>query len=94
MLTDEQRFNIQDFFAKEVDGGVSKGYYQIFEDMVENDVISQEVFDANEMEICGIFDDGWFTCSVCEWTVPMDAIAHADLNEPTCSDCYCEEDEE
>lgn len=71
MLTDERRLEISIKFASEIEGGVTKDFMQIIDEWVEDGFISQEEYDLNEMAIAGIFDDGFFTCNGCGWTMPV-----------------------
>lgn len=85
MLSEEKRNAIHDYIDQTVDGGASMGYSQIFDNLIEDEIISAEEFDSNELEICYIFDSGWFTCNECEWTVPNDCESYKE--EGTCTDC-------
>lgn len=93
MLTQERRDQIFDELVLEVQGAVCKDPMQIFDEFIEEGFMTADEFRMNEMEICGIFDEGFFMCEGCGWTMPNSMTCLGDVDEATCSDCYCEEDE-
>ncbi len=94
MLTETRRDQIRDELIGEIQGGVCKDSMQIFDEWIDDGFMTADEFRMNELEICYIFDDGFFTCALCGWTMPNDMTCIADVEEATCSDCYCEENDE
>lgn len=88
MLTDARRFFYQELFSGEIEGGVCKDMSQIIDELTEEDNVLDKEFRDNEMEICGIFDDGWFTCCGCGWTMPISEVSDRedDLECVQCSE--------
>ncbi len=100
MITDERREEIRQAFASEIDGGVSKCWTSIIDEWIEafdegsnwQFSMSSDEFNKNEMEIACIFDDGWFTCASCGWTMPLDCMGE-DLNDEfRCEQCEREDE--
>ena len=87
MLTDKRRQEIANLFCQEVEGGVCKDFMQIVEGFIENEDMTPEEFDDNELEIAYIFDDGWFTCSQCGWTMPVCEMGEDVNAEFVCQSC-------
>ena len=73
MLTETRRREIHDALAQEIEGGVSKGFVQIIDEWLDEERMVEEEWNLNEIEIAGIFDDGFFECEGCGWTVPRAA---------------------
>ena len=89
MLTEDQRHTIRDHFARTVQGGCADGFMRMCEDFWELYPEWEEVFAKNELEIAGIFDDDFFTCNGCEWTLPI--CEQDERGEWHCRDCMNEE---
>ena len=94
MLSEIRREQICGELCQEIQGGVCKDSMQIFDEWIEDGFMTADEFRMNELEICSIFDDGFFTCAQCSWTMPNSMTCSGDVDEATCSDCYCEEDDE
>lgn len=89
MLTDSQRQNIEYWFTREVQGGTSDDVFGLFDKMIDEGVISQELFDKQETEICAMVDASWFTCQGCGWTMPIEE--QDERGEWHCKQCMDEE---
>ncbi len=83
MLTETRRREIHDALSQEIEGGVSKGFDQIIDEWLDEERMTEEEWGLNEVEIAHIFDDGFFECQGCGWTVPVDATGVKDFY---CSD--------
>lgn len=98
MLTQERRREIHDAFANEIQGGVSKDWMQIIDEWIEAFdegseyfTMSQEEFQNNEIEIATLFDDWFFSCNSCGWTMPIDDMGEDNNGEFRCTDCEKED---
>lgn len=90
MLTEAERNTITAIFER-VDGGSCTDFMQMIDEAIDDGEITQELFDDNEMEIAGIFDNGWFTCNQCGWTMPIGDMA--DNDDWQCQQCADEADD-
>jgi hypothetical protein len=72
--------------------GSSKDIVGAFDEAIEEGLISQEEFYANEDSILSLADDNVFTCVRCGWTLNVDEMGEdTDSGEMQC--LHCEEDE-
>lgn len=85
MLTTEQHQKIYDLFAAEIQGGTADYMESILDKFIEEGDLDEELVRANEAEIARLFDDNWFTCNSCNWTLPIAEMANNDNWE--CNDC-------
>lgn len=76
---------VRDCVARYVQGGVSEDMMNVMDAMIEEGVITQEYFDANEVEIMSAADEIVFTCENCSWTVPMEQMCA--IGDWMCNDC-------
>ena len=75
---------IHKFFEETVQGGSRECPIN----QLVPEVCSEEFFDENDVEIHHIFDEGWFVCSVCDWTMPMESMDYlASHDEFVCDGC-------
>lgn len=88
MLTDEERNKFYVIFSQ-VDGGSATYMEKMVDEAIDDGIISQELFDDNELEVAGIFDSGWFVCQGCDWCLPMDD--QDERGEWHCKQCMDEE---
>ena len=88
-MTDELFARVSKLFHDEIQGGCSNDMWGMMDRFIEDGYLTQEEWQLNEVAICSMFDDSWFTCEGCGWTMPvaemnMDADWH-------CEDCAGEE---
>lgn len=86
-MTEEERTKIVQFFEETIDGGVCQGDWTIIESLVEEEIVTSEFLKANEADICLAFDERWFTCNQCGWTMPICSMSY-DSHDNVCEDCY------
>lgn len=84
-MNDERLFEILERFGAIVQGGVSEDIFSIVDRMIENDELQEDEFHNNEMTILGAIDNRWFTCTRCDWTMPISDMA--DNDDWECTDC-------
>ena len=70
---------ILDHLHLQIDGGCTKGWYEIFEELLE------EGRDVREDDFTNVFDDHYFECNACGWTLPIGDMA--DNDEWECESC-------
>lgn len=78
---------IHDKLASYIDGGVCMFHFDgdFFE---EAEFCSAEFFNKNEMQIALMFDNHFFTCHSCGWTMPIDCMGEdSEFGEFQCTDC-------
>lgn len=86
-------FDFREYFTGQIQGGTTDGFMNLMDKLIDEGGITQKYFDVHELEIAEIFDDGFFTCAVCDWTVPMDCVSTCE-DELICDGCYDGEDDE
>lgn len=98
MLTEERRNEIYNELTTEIQGGTVEDFFNIvdkwideFDSNGEYFKMSQEEWVQNEREICAIFDDNWFTCESCGWTMPNSEMSGT---SDSCGDCEDENGED
>jgi hypothetical protein len=87
-MNDELRNKFVKIF-QQVDGGSSTHMEAMIDDAIENGIITRNDFDDNELEVCGIFDNDWFTCLGCDWILPIED--QDERGEWHCKQCMDEE---
>lgn len=60
--------------------------FDIFDWMNEN--FSEALSHSEELKICYVFDDNYFSCDICGWTLPI-SECNTDYDKFICEDC-CE----
>ena len=70
---------ILDYLQDQIDGGCTKGWYQMLEELLEEDE------DVSEDTFTTVFDDNYFECNTCGWTLPISDMA--DNDEWECESC-------
>lgn len=72
-------------FEEHIQGGVAE--YPMTEEWLveEAQVCTSGFFLENEMKICLLFDEHFFQCTECGWTMPIEDLAED--YEWTCGDC-------
>ena len=71
--------------------------YSLIDEAIQNGEITREEYDDNELEIAYLFDNFWFTCSVCGWTMPIGDMGEdvdGDMACASCSDEYHGEEDD
>ena len=91
-MPDDLRNRMFKLFEQEVEGGVAKDMMQMVDEFIDYEGITQEEWDDNEYAICVLFDNHWFNCVGCGWTMPNECQTEAETSELMCSDCHSEED--
>lgn len=87
-MDNELRAKIWDLFNQEIQGGCCNDMVSILEGFVEDGGLTEDECWKNEVAIASLFDDNWFTCEGCGWTMPM-----ADKGDDSwyCGDCADED---
>lgn len=66
---------IMDWFHSSIDGGTA--LFNL-EDMIDEGVVTLDEYQDNEMAICHLFDNNYFYCVTCGWT-----LTTGDMGEDT-----------
>lgn len=82
---------LQNKLAEYIDGGVATWYFDA-EWFQEMGFCSADFFGDNETEIAYMFDDYFFSCNFCGWTMPNDCMGEDLHGELRCTDCENEPD--
>ena len=86
---EDMYFKVNDYFARTVQGATSDDLMELVDRMIDEGVITQEEYNAHEMEIHAIIDSGFFTCEGCSWTMPISE--QDERGEWHCKQCMDEE---
>ena len=89
-MTTDMRQKFWTLFNDEIQGGVSSDMWSMIDVWIDEGVITQEEWNDNEMSICILFDDHWFTCARCGWTMPVSDMGEDEDGEMVCGDCNAE----
>lgn len=84
-MIEEEFQKVHNLFAQAIQGGCSENMTNILDAAIDEGDLSEDFCRKYEMEICNIFDDGWFTCNQCSWTMPISEMA--DNDDWICTDC-------
>jgi len=92
-MNDDLRTRLWAIFGR-VEGGSTEDMWTMLDNAIDDGIITQEEFDENEKSIAHFFDDHWFNCASCGWTMPVEEMGE-DLNgELACHECSPLDDEE
>lgn len=69
-----------------VEGGVSEDIMSLLNETINDGHISKEDYNKYEMEIIDMIDSQIFTCTRCNWTVPIEEMSAKNDNWE-CNDC-------
>lgn len=76
--------DFHNFLEGHIQGGTIE--YPMDADWIEEQgVMSAEEYDFYERELCILFDNHYFQCNSCGWTLPIEDMADNDNWE--CTDC-------
>ena len=78
---------LEDFelaLERHIDGGTTE-YPMEAEWVEEQGIMSAEEYNFHEEALCLFFDNRWFQCAQCGWTLPIESMADNDNWE--CEDC-------
>lgn len=84
-MNEELRERLDKLFYSEIQGGTSDDMYNIIDRAIEDGTISDDEWQNNEMGICMFFDNSWFTCEGCGWTMPISEMS--EYGDWQCSSC-------
>ena len=65
--------------VQEIDGGTA--LFDLFMWLEENPTVSETI-------ACQAFDDNFFVCEECGWTLPLCSLAYDSNRDFECEDCY------
>lgn len=86
-MNDELRAKLNKIFSDDIQGGCTNDMESILDRAIEDGELDADEVRANEMAIAYFFDDHWFTCVGCGWTMPIDCLSDGDHVDLICSDC-------
>ena len=89
-MNDTEHQKIWNIFNDEIEGGCSSYMEAILEKAVENGYLDEDFWRDNEMAICVLFDNSWFTCEACGWTLPIGDMqdGESDSGAWVCQSCF------
>lgn len=87
-MTNEEQIKLHDIFYSAIQGGSTDWMESILERAVEDGELTEDFVHDNELAIAYYFDDHWFTCVVCGWTMPISDMGEdTEGGELQCEDC-------
>lgn len=82
-MNDQFRTKMYNLFYDNIQGGVCEDMLGMIDRWIEEGEITQEDWDLNELAICNLFDENWFMCDGCGWTLPIEE----ECGDWRCNDC-------
>lgn len=86
-MKDALRGLIDEHVVNKTEGGTSEGIMEMLDYAIDMGYISEEEYNANEVQILNYIDSHIFECTGCGWTQPVSQMGQDVDGEFRCEDC-------